>query len=52
VAQSLLINVMLWILCVKKGEGIRRGVFKPKYGGWVASALETEDNWWGLAETS
>jgi len=19
----------------KKGEGIRRGVFNPKYGGWV-----------------
>jgi len=36
----------------KKGEGIRRGVFNPKYGGWVTSALETEDNWWGLAKTS
>lgn len=36
----------------KKGEGIRRGVFERKCCGWVASALETEDNWWGLAETS
>jgi hypothetical protein len=43
---------MFLLLCAKIGEGIRRGVFKTKCGGWVASTLETEDNWWGLAETS
>lgn len=33
------------------GEGIRRGVFKRRCGGWVATAYETENNWWGYAET-
>lgn len=34
------------------GGGIRRGVFKRKCGGGVTTAFETENNWWGYAETS